>query len=61
MLTPDPSCIENIEEIIDSVHKYLNSELLLLEKLRKYITLVSTFPFNFNEDILKVCYKIVYY
>lgn len=33
---------------------YINSQSLLLEKLRQYIATISTVSFNFNEDILKV-------
>ncbi|VVC32241.1 Mini-chromosome maintenance complex-binding protein [Cinara cedri] len=54
VLNPDPSCTNNIEETIDSAYNYLNSQLLLLEKLRKYIAIISTFPFNFSEDVLQI-------
>lgn len=54
VLKPDPSCINSIEEVIDSAHNYLSSQLLLLNKLRKYIAIISTVPFKFNEDILQV-------
>ncbi|XP_050431820.1 mini-chromosome maintenance complex-binding protein [Adelges cooleyi] len=51
---PDPSCIGNIEETIGSAQTYLNSQSSLLEKIRKYITIISSMDFNFNEDILKI-------
>ncbi|XP_027852654.2 mini-chromosome maintenance complex-binding protein [Aphis gossypii] len=53
VLKPDPSC-SNVEETMNSVHGYLKSQLHLLDKLRKYIAIISTFPFNYDEDILKV-------
>ncbi|XP_025208008.1 mini-chromosome maintenance complex-binding protein [Melanaphis sacchari] len=53
VLKPDPSC-SNIEETMNSVHDYLKSQLHLLDKLRKYIAIISTFPFTYDESILKV-------
>ncbi|XP_050528406.1 mini-chromosome maintenance complex-binding protein [Daktulosphaira vitifoliae] len=54
LLKPDPSCIENIKETVDSAINYLNSQYLLLEKLRKYIGIITSNTFNYSEDILKV-------
>ncbi|KAL5236097.1 hypothetical protein ACI65C_003507 [Semiaphis heraclei] len=53
VLKPDPSC-SDIEETLNSVHCYLNSQLPLLDKLRKYIAIISTFPFVYKQDILNV-------
>lgn len=60
VLCPDPSCLNNSDELIDSAYQYLNSQSLLLEKLRKYIAIISTVNFNFNENILKVYLQIYY-
>lgn len=53
VLKPDPSC-SNVVETMDSVSNYLNSQVPLLEKLRNYIAIISTFPFTYGQDILKV-------
>lgn len=58
MLKPDPSC-SDIEETMNSVHDYLNTQLPLLDKLRKYIAIISTFPFIYGQDILKVSHLIL--
>ncbi|CAI6360569.1 unnamed protein product [Macrosiphum euphorbiae] len=53
VLKPDPSC-SDVEETMKSVHDYLKSQLPLLDKLRKYIAIISTFPFKYEQDILQV-------
>lgn len=53
VLKPDQSC-SDIKETMDSVHYYLKSQLHLLDKLRKYIAIISNFPFKFDQDIINV-------
>jgi len=60
VLKPDPS-YSDIEETMNSVHDYLKNQLPLLDKLRKYIAIISTFPFKYDQDILKVSHQILSY
>jgi len=60
LLKPDPSC-SDIEETMNSAHGYLNSQLPLLDKLRKYIAIISLFPFVYKQDILNVSHFILSY
>lgn len=59
-MKPDPSC-SDVEETMNSVHEYLKSQLPLLDKLRKYIAIISTFPFKYDKDILEVSHQILSY
>ncbi|KAL4090033.1 hypothetical protein QTP88_024940 [Uroleucon formosanum] len=54
VLKPDPSYSADVEETMKSVLDYLKSQLPLVDKLRKYIAIISTFPFKYDQDILQV-------
>ncbi|CAI6363991.1 unnamed protein product [Macrosiphum euphorbiae] len=53
VLKPDPS-FSDVDQTMKSLHDYLTSQLPLLDKLRKYIAIISTFPFTCNRDIVRM-------
>lgn len=59
VLKPDASYLESIENVITTASTYIKKNPIILEKLRQYIAIISTIPFNFKEDILKVCFNIL--
>lgn len=59
VLKPDASYLESIQNVINTASAYVKKNSVILEKLRQYIAVISTIPFNFKEDILKVRYNIL--
>lgn len=53
VLKPESSYLKSIQNVT-TASVYVKKNPVILEKLRQYIAIISTVPFNFKEDILKV-------